>query len=152
MGLDFANFRRKLNASFSKKKWASISHVFVENVLFSNKTLASISLIFVENAPISNKKWASISHFFVESAPISNKKWAAWKIQRNDFDTGLLAFPRYVSSSLRGWPCRVVSAVCFFVLILNNAGKKLKTGGKKENIQRCKGMFQSRFFPPKGRM
>ena len=61
--------------------------------------------VVVEDAPVSNKKLASISPFFVENAPVSKKELASIS----------LAHSRVAVS------CRAVSAVCFFVLILNNA-------------------------------
>ena len=42
-------------------------------------------------------------------------------MEMNDFETGFLASSRQVAHLLFGWPGRAVSAVCFFVLILNNA-------------------------------
>ena len=42
-------------------------------------------------------------------------------MEMNDFETGFLASSRQVAHLLLGWPFRVVSAVCFFLLILNNA-------------------------------
>ena len=59
----------------------------------------------------------------------SELRFGGLKNRDERFDTGLLAFPRYVSSSLRGTPCRTGSAVCFFVLILNNA-PALRAGNK----------------------
>ena len=45
-------------------------------------------------------------------------------MEMNDFDTGFLTSPRQVAYWLNFWGGRVgrvVSAVCFFVFILNNA-------------------------------
>ena len=55
-------------------------------------------------------------------------------MEMNDFETGFLASSRQVAHLLFGVPCRVGrpcrSAVCFFVLVLNNA-PALRAGKKQ---------------------
>ena len=71
------------------------------------------------------------SHCDVENGR-SELKSGALKNGVNEFEINFLAFSRQVVPLLFGWPSRVgrvVSAVCFFVLILNNA-PALRAGNK----------------------
>ena len=63
----------------------------------------------------------------------------ACKMGMNDFETGFLASSRQVALLLFGWSGRVGSAVCFFVLILNNApalraGNQTNPGTQKNQL------------------